>query len=71
MATTTEKLVLSVKETSELLGLSLSNTYDLVADGWIKSIRLRGRILIPRNAVEEMLARAQGRPEGQGQTEAQ
>lgn len=63
MATTTEKLVLSVKETSELLGLSLSNTYDLVADGWIKSVRLRGRILIPRNAVEEMLARAQGRPE--------
>ena len=63
MATTTEKLVLSVKETSELLGLSLSNTYDLVAAGWIKSIRLRGRILIPKVAVDEMLARAQGRPE--------
>jgi hypothetical protein len=53
MTTTTEKLVLSVKE-SLRVAWALAQQYLRPGGRWlIKSIRLRGRILIPRNAVEE------------------
>lgn len=49
------KLVYSVPELSRALGLSLSNTYDLVACGVIPSVRIRGRVLIPKKTVNDLL----------------
>ncbi len=53
-----EKLVYSVPETAKALGLSRSNTYDLVARGIIPSIKIRGRVLVSREAVRELLSGA-------------
>ena len=55
---TVEKLTYSVPEMAQALGISKSNAYALVADGLIRSVRLRGRVLIPRDVVRELLAGA-------------
>lgn len=51
-----EKLALTVKETSELLGLSRNSTYQGVLTGEIPCVKVGKRILIPRLALEKMLA---------------
>ena len=52
-----DKLVLSVKEVAQRLGLSTDSVYDAVHRGQIPAVRLsqRGRILIPRVKLERML----------------
>lgn len=52
----TEKLTYSVIEMARALGISRSNAYDLVQRGLIPSVRLRGRVLIPRRAIDEWLS---------------
>lgn len=53
------ELGLSVTEAAELIGISRDLAYDMVAAGTIPSIRFRGRIVVPRKALEELMA--QGR----------
>lgn len=51
-----EKLAYSPRELIKLLSLSKNNIYRLLQTGDLKSVRVGGRILIPRQAVEEFLS---------------
>jgi excisionase family DNA binding protein len=51
------RLALSVEEAGPLLGISRDLAYDLVACGDLPSVRLGRRIVVPRRALEETLAR--------------
>jgi excisionase family DNA binding protein len=44
-----------VEEAAKVLGIGRSLAYRLVRDGQIPHIRLGDRVLIPRDAIEEML----------------
>lgn len=50
------KLLLSVAEVSEVLGLSRPTIYKLVYSDRIPSLKLGAKIMIPRIALEEMIA---------------
>lgn len=54
-----EKLVYSIPEVAQVLGLSKSNTYDLVQRGHLPSVRIRGRVLVPKLALAQMLERSE------------
>jgi excisionase family DNA binding protein len=47
-----------VPEVAELLGISRSLAYELVARRELPSVRLGRRILVPRRVIEEVLASA-------------
>jgi len=49
---------MTVTQAATVLGISRSNAYECVRVGAIPSIRLGRRIVIPRRAVDEMLASA-------------
>ncbi len=59
-------MVLTVKEAAGLLRISRGLAYEMVRQGWLPSIRLGRRILVPRRALERMLASAESQPAGQG-----
>ena len=50
-----ERLTVTVEEAADLLGIGRSSAYMAVKDGSIPSIRIGGRILVPRAALERML----------------
>ena len=50
-------LVMTVEEARSLLGISRGLIYQAVRAGEIPSVRIGRRILIPRAALDEMLAR--------------
>lgn len=47
------KIVLSVKEVCELLGLSSTTVYTMVSTGQLPHFRARNRILFNRQLIEE------------------
>ena len=49
-------LTVSVTEAAELLGVGRTLAYDLVARGVLPSVRLGRRVVIPRHALDELLA---------------
>lgn len=49
-------LVLTVSEAAQLLRVSRAFAYDLVARGELPALRLGRRIVVPRAAIERMLA---------------
>lgn len=51
----TVRLVFSVKEARQQLGLSRGLMYEALRSGQIPSIRIGRRILIPRVALEQLL----------------
>lgn len=53
-----ERLTLTVKETSELLGLSRNSTYQGILTGEIPHLKIGKRILIPKASLERMLSEA-------------
>lgn len=53
-----EKLVLTVPEAGELLGVSRAHAYLMVKLGQIPIIKLGRRIVVPRVALEKMLENA-------------
>ena len=55
-----DRKVLTVKEVSEQLGLGLHSTYRALHNGDIPSVRIGGRILIPVEAFERLLAGKDG-----------
>ena len=57
-----DPLVLTVFQTSKLLGLSRGATYEAVRTGQIPSVRIGRRILIPRQLLLDAITQ-------QGQTE--
>ena len=58
---TDNRPVYTVMETAVLLGLGRNSTYEAIAMGQIPSIRVGRRVLVPRVALEHMLAEANGR----------
>lgn len=53
--TSDEKRALRVKEASALYGLSRSTLYVLMAAGKLGAVKIGGRRLIPRDALESLL----------------
>jgi excisionase family DNA binding protein len=53
-----EREVLTVEEVAKRLGLGRNSAYEGVARGEIPSIRVGRRILVPRVAIDRMLAQA-------------
>jgi excisionase family DNA binding protein len=49
------KLVLTVPETAEVLGISRGLAYDLIRRGTIPSLRLGKRIVVPTRALAAMI----------------
>ena len=50
-----ESLVMSVSEMARVLSLGRTRAYELVHEGRIGSIRLGGKILIPRAEIERLI----------------
>jgi excisionase family DNA binding protein len=53
-----ERLTLSVEEAAQLLGISRALAYELVRRGELPRLQLGRRILVPRRALEELVAAA-------------
>jgi excisionase family DNA binding protein len=53
-----DRLVLSVPEAADLLGISRALGYELIARGELPSLRLGRRILVPRAALLALLTTA-------------
>jgi excisionase family DNA binding protein len=51
-------LTYTVEQAAELLGIGRNQAYEATSTGEIPSIRIGKRILVPRVALETMLARA-------------
>ena len=50
-----EKLVFSVKEVAELLGMSLNGTYNSIAAGEIPSVKIGKKIVVPKVRLHALL----------------
>ena len=53
-----EKLVVTVDQAAKALGISRGLAYEMARQGRIPAIRLGRRLLVPRSALERMLAEA-------------
>jgi excisionase family DNA binding protein len=51
-------LTLTVDEAAKVLGISRALAYELIASGEIPSLRLGRRIVVPRRALDLLLAQA-------------
>ena len=51
-----DKLTLSVEETAKLLGIGRNLCYNRVKTGEIPAIKIGRRLLVPRSALEKLLA---------------
>ncbi len=52
----TERLTLTIEETAKLLGIGRQLAYDRVKTGDIPVIKIGRRLLVPRSALEKLLA---------------
>ncbi len=52
-----ESLVWTVEEAGRLLGISRAHAYELVARGELPHLRLGRRVVIPKHAIDQLLAR--------------
>jgi excisionase family DNA binding protein len=57
-AKATDKRAYAVKEAAELIGISRSMLYLLIKNGSLRTLKFRGRRLVPRDAVEALIAGA-------------
>lgn len=48
----------SVREVAKILGIGRNSAYESCQSGEIPNIRVAGRILVPKSAVDELLASA-------------
>lgn len=53
-----ERLVFSIREAAQLLGISLNLTYELAKAGKLPTIKLGKRLLVPKVALQRMLEMA-------------
>lgn len=51
-----ERLTLTIEETAKLLGIGRNLCYDQVKTGKIPAIKIGRRLLVPRFALEKLLA---------------
>ena len=60
-----EKMILTVKETAQMLGLSRNSVYQGVLTGEIPCLKVGKRILVPRKALEDLLGSAGSKPKAE------
>jgi excisionase family DNA binding protein len=53
-----DRLVWTVEEAGRMLGISRAHAYELVARGELPHLRLGRRVVVPKHAIELLLARA-------------
>ena len=53
---TTERITIDIPTCARLLGISLGTAYTLAAEGKLPTIRLGRRLVVPKAALEKMLA---------------
>ena len=53
-----ERLTVSVPEAARLLGVSRMTAYSAIREGVIPSLRIGRRVLVPRAALDRLLAQA-------------
>lgn len=53
-----ERMTLSVEEAAGVLGISRALAYELVRRGELPRLRLGRRVVVPRRALEELVASA-------------
>ena len=53
-----QPLVVSVIQAGQILGISRNHAYKGVREGWLPSIKLGNRFVVPRQALEAMVASA-------------
>ena len=51
--------LVAVETAAQALNISRSNTYSLIRDGSLRSIKVKGRRLVPEAALVEFIARAE------------
>lgn len=56
-------LLVSVEEAAKLLGISRNLAYELVRQKRLPHVRLGRRVLVPRQGLEEWIAREAGLPQ--------
>ena len=55
-----ERLTMNVPEAGKVLGISRATAYAMARSGQLPTIRLGKRILVPRQALERLLAETRG-----------
>jgi excisionase family DNA binding protein len=55
-AASQESLVWSVEQAGRLLGISRAHAYELIARGDLPHLRLGRRVVVPKHAIEMLLA---------------
>lgn len=53
-----DRLVWSVEEAGQQLGISRAHAYELIARGELPHLRLGRRLVVPKRAIEKLLTRA-------------
>ena len=56
-----ERKVITVPEAGEQLGLGRNAAYEAAKRGDIPTVRIGRRLLVPRDAIDQLLARASGK----------
>ena len=64
-----EKLTLAVDETAKCLGIGRNSAYEAIARGEIPVVKVGKRLLVPKAALETLLA--VGQPKNNGDNESQ
>jgi excisionase family DNA binding protein len=59
-----DRLTLTAREASQLLGLSRTSVYQGISTGEIPHVKVGKRILIPKVALEKLLSEASVKKEG-------
>ncbi len=54
---------MSVTQAAEVLGISRTTAYECVRTGDLPALRLGGRIVVPTQAIDDLLARASAPPD--------
>ena len=58
MSDSVQRRTYTVNEVATILGIGRNTAYEVCRNGDIPTIRVGGRILIPRDAIEDLLASA-------------
>ena len=53
-----ERRTLTVDEVAAVLGISRATIYNLISDGELESVRIRGRRLVAREQIDALIAKA-------------
>ena len=64
-----EKLTLTVGETAKCLGIGRNSAYEAVARGEIPVVKIGKRLLVPKAALETLLAAGQSKKNGDNESQ--